>query len=131
MIPTIFTSFLFLIPIYFAHIKGDTMILFILIIAMGISIANHSHTFHGNKFRRHLFKNIDMTYMFILALYTLYIASFKFNYMIIIFVILLNYMIYSQLGDYSDMIENYNTNQQYLHILFHIIGIATITCVLI
>jgi len=141
MIPTIFSSFLFLLPIYMAHIHNDTIGLFIFTIAMGISIANHSHTYHKNKFRRILFLNIDCYYMLIMTLYILYNSLYKFDLYIIIIIALLNYYIYCQLCDnkpehskyklnkylIKPSIEYYTKSQEIIHILFHITGIISLT----
>lgn len=141
MITTIFSSFLFLLPIYMAHINNDTIGLFIFTIAMGISIANHSHTYHKNKCRRILFLNIDCYYMLIMALYILYNSLYKFDLYIVILIALLNYYIYCQLCDnkpehskyklnkylIKPSIEYYTKSQEKIHVLFHITGIISLT----
>ena len=81
-IRTICTSFLFIIPIYTAHIQNNTQHMILFCIAMGISVANHSHTYHTNQIRRNLFKSIDCNFMLGLAVYLLiktmaYIISYN------------------------------------------------------
>ena len=127
MIRTICSSFLFLIPIYIAHVKNDTPHLIIFNIAMGLSIANHSHTFTRIFERRKLFRAIDTVYMYSLSGYLL--SSSVYNNIldakIALFLALMNYSIYRQLGD--GYIESYTDLQKNIHVLFHTTGILSFT----
>jgi len=123
-IRTICTSFLFIIPIYTAHIQNNTQHMILFCIAMGISVANHSHSYHTNKIRRKLFKSIDCNFMLGLALYLLIKSLYKSLYnKYLIIITSINYSIYKQIG--SENIEYYTEVQKQWHILFHITGITT------
>jgi len=124
-IRTIGTSFLFILPIYTAHKQNDTQNMILFCIAMGISIANHSHTYHTNKRRRELFKTIDCNFMLGLAIYLLIKAMNKsiLNKYLITSITIINYALYKKTG--TKNIEYYTETQKRWHILFHISGITT------
>ena len=95
--------------------------LFMFTIGMGISIANHSHTYHHLAFRRKLFMKIDIYYMYALGTYITYESGLDFINGLII---LLNALIFLNLGD---AIEFYTEKQKMTHVLFHIVGISSLT----
>lgn len=125
MIRTVFSSFLFLIPIYLSHVCKDTLGLFMFSIAMGISIANHSHSFHPNKNRRDLFKRIDIVYIHMLSIYIFLHAFYKFNLIFVLCMGVFNYGVYRQLGQKS--MEYYSSYEKKVHVFFHLIGVFTLT----
>ena len=127
MIRTICSSFLFLLPIYISHVNGDTAHLMLFSTAMGISIANHSHTFHGNLDRRLLFMKIDIFYMTTLSGYliTNSIYNSQLDARIVFLLVAINYGIFRQLGE--KRIEFYTEAQRKLHVVFHISGILSMT----
>ena len=125
MIRTILSSFLFLLPIYVSFLKQDTLGLFMFTIAMGLSIANHSHTFHTNYSRKLLFQRMDVVYMHCLG-GVIGIQSYsKYPLFLVLIVSLINYQLYINLGNRE--IEHYNSFQRSLHVVFHIIGITSLT----
>jgi hypothetical protein len=95
--------------------------------AMGISIANHSHTFHSNQLRRELFCRIDCFYMVTMAIYifakTLYTGNI--DRRLFLPFVFMNCLIFAKLG--NKYIELYTENQRNWHVLFHIIGIISLT----
>ena len=125
MIRTVFSSFLFLLPIYISHVVYDTLGLFMFSIAMGMSIANHSHSFHPNKNRKILFNRIDVIYIHMMSIYIFLCAFYKFHVIFVVFMGIFNYGIYLQLG--SKSIEYYSSYEKKLHVFFHLIGIVTLT----
>lgn len=127
MIRTVCSSFLFLLPIYTSHVNGDTVHLMLFAIAMGISIANHSHTFHSNLDRRLLFMKIDIFYMTTLSGYLISnsIYNSQLDQRIVFLLVAVNYGIIHQLGD--KRIEFYTEAQRKWHVIFHITGIITMT----
>lgn len=56
---TILSSLLFLYPINCAFHAHDQWMLNLCALAMAASLVNHSHTFHGDRYRRTLFGWID------------------------------------------------------------------------
>jgi len=127
MLRTVCSSFLFLFPIYLSHKKQDTIHLFLYTVAMGISIANHSHTFNKDFERRKIVCLIDTIYMHSFAAYLLFYSIYKktLDKRITCFMVLLNYYIFRQLGD--DYIEGYNETQKNIHVIFHLTGIYGLT----
>jgi hypothetical protein len=125
MIYTVFSSFFFLLPIYLSYVVRDIVGLFMFSIAMGLSIANHSHSFHHNQYRRELFKRMDIWYIHLISIYLAVNAFYIFHYLFVCGLILLNYGIYYQLGSLS--IEYYSPYKKKVHVLFHIVGISTFT----
>lgn len=116
-----------MIPIYISHKKNDTLHLMLFVTAMGISIANHSHTFHGDKFRRKVICYTDMTFMYGFSSYLIVDTLYRniVDPKIALFIVLCNYTIYCQLGD--GYIESYTDKQKWLHVLFHTTGILSMT----
>jgi hypothetical protein len=125
MIRAVLSSFLFLIPIYVSFLTRDTTGLFMFSIAMGMSIANYSHTFHINELRRTFFMQIDMVYMYLMSCYIMYESLFMYPFMMVLSSALFNYVIYFQLG-YAP-IEYYTRYQKKMHVVFHIVGVSTLT----
>lgn len=124
MIRTIFSSFYFLLPIYCSFLYRDLLGLLMFTIGMGVSIANHSHTFHHLLFRRKLFMKIDIYYMYALGIYVS-IDSFLYDVFITSFIVLLNAIIFLNLG--NDRIEYYTEKEKRIHVLFHLVGISSLT----
>jgi hypothetical protein len=63
MIRTILSSFCFLYPIQIAYDLRDRFGMNANILALAISVINHSHTHHPCETRRNLFSYIDQCYM--------------------------------------------------------------------
>jgi len=63
MIRTILSSFCFLYPIQVAYDLRDRFGMNANILALAISVINHSHTHHPCEIRRNLFSYIDQCYM--------------------------------------------------------------------
>lgn len=63
MIRTILSSFCFLYPIQIAYDLQDRFSMNANILALAISVINHSHTHHPCELRRNLFSYIDQCYM--------------------------------------------------------------------
>ena len=126
MIRTILSSFLFLIPIYISYEVRDKVGLFMYSIAMGMSIANHSHTFHTNLFRRTLFMRLDIIYISFIAFYHVLYSLYYINVILVCIGTFVNYYIYHQLSVVG-RIEDYNQRLKRMHVLFHLVGISTLT----
>ena len=127
MIPTIFSSFYFLMPIYLSKKYNDTNAVILFSSAMGISLVNHSHSFHTNSFRRLLFSKLDVYFFYIFAIYLMsagiYERRIKLSHLFII--ITINSILY---GPQSHLyLENYKSYHVKMHILFHLFGISSLT----
>ena len=127
MIQVIASSFLFILPIFVSHLLQDTIGVLLYSVALGVSVANHSHTFHPDSYRRELFKHIDVYYMHFLAvimvLQSVRVLSFSF----ILFLFFIYYGFYSSLG--SKPMEQYTSLQSKLHVYFQLVSILLITMV--
>jgi hypothetical protein len=123
MIPTVLSSFCFVFPIYLSYVYQDVLALFLFSFGMGLSIANHSHTFHPDQFRRELFQTMDVMYMELLTLYLVVDASYRVSYLSIAALIWLNSSIFRRLGKFP--IEQYTQEQRILHVWFHVVGISS------
>jgi len=127
MIRTICSSFLFLFPIYVCHKNNDTFHMMLFSIGMGVSVANHSHTFHPDKTRRLLFGLIDCTFMVVFAIYLLVDTFYRetIDRRAALVLATVNTAIFYQLG--GENIELYTERQRIIHVIFHITGILTLT----
>ncbi len=127
MIQPIASSFLFILPILVSHLVQDTVGVVLFSVALGVSVANHSHTFHSDSYRRDVFKHIDVYYMhfltFVLVVQSLRVLSFSF----ILFLSFIYYGFYSSLG--SKPIEQYTPLQSKLYVYFQLASILLITMV--
>jgi hypothetical protein len=119
---TIFSSFFFLLPINIAFKRNDIFALNMSVISLALSIANHSHTFHSDQNRRQFFKNLDLFYMNMQALY---LICFKFN-LITTFIGFLIFSYYKLFLGEND-IEYYTPTQKNYHVLFHAFAINSVT----
>jgi len=125
MICTITSSFFFLFPIYLSHIRHDTFGVMMFSIAMGLSIANHSHSFTKDGFRRKLYQYIDVSYMHLMSICIIFQACLKVHFSIILLLAYMNYSIYHSIGSIS--LEHYGDKEKRIHVFFHIIGILSLT----
>jgi hypothetical protein len=130
---TILSSLLFLYPINVSYKYRDQFMLNINLLAMAISLINHSHSFHPDNYRRELFGSIDQKYMVVFCLFLSYkclinnIQSIR--DLSIIFSIIF-YIYFYLLGGYKydkRMIENYKEKQRYYHVIFHFVSIILLT----
>ena len=128
MIRTIASSFVFLYPIHKSLEYQDYSILYLCILAIPISVANHAHTWHPDTFRRKLFMTIDISYMLFLMFYMLYPCFIN---TICILMVGLQISVLSFLYMYllSDVktIEDYKEWQKWVHVVFHISGVIGIS----
>jgi len=127
MIRTICSSFLFLLPVYISHVQGDTFHLMLFTVAMGISIANHSHTFHKDKIRRSIFCGVDCCFMAMLAIYSGFDTIYRqtMDSRLACFLAALNIFLFRQFG--HKYIEDYTETQRKWHVVFHFSAILTLT----
>lgn len=126
---TIFSSFLFLYPLNVAYKYSDIVILNLSAIGIGLSIANHAHTYHQLTKRKNLFNIIDTIYMHVIIAYTIY-PCFTTTKCVIQTISLLSVMVgifFSLLGGTKLKKEEYSKYQKIWHVIFHIISIIGIT----
>ena len=127
MIPTILSSFSFIFPIYLSKRYNDTNGLLLFSSAMGISITNHSHSFHTDSYRRMLFSKIDVYFFYLFTIFLMisgyYEKRIKLLHLFII--ITINGLLYGPLRNLY--LENYSSFQIKMHVLFHLFGISSLT----
>ncbi len=122
---TIFSSFMFLYPLNKAYQYGDQWTMNLSAIGLGLSIANHSHAWHQDQFRRKLFKYVDIVYMHAFIARTVYnsLASLQcITSSIIILMSIINTFL--KLG--TEDFEHYTENQKLLHTFFHVYAITSL-----
>lgn len=138
MIRTILSSFCFLYPIQIAYDLRDRFSMNANILALAISVINHSHTHHPCEMRRNLFSYIDQSYMsglfgmsFLICFRS---AGKKKKYECIAdfiksaAVMFLLYIVV--LKGYRKKIRNieeYSPLQKNIHVLFHVFSILRVT----
>lgn len=125
---TILSSYLFLLPINLGLKYNDYFFTNINAIGMGLSICNHSHSFHTDKYRRKLFRKIDVLYMHFYGLYITYLSLYTYkNKYIFLYNIsmkmLIIYLFFIRLQK-KKYIEEYDNYEKWLHCMFHIISIC-------
>lgn len=124
---TIFSSYLFLYPMNMGIKHNDYIFSNINAIGMGLSICNHSHSFHEDIFRRKLFRKADVIFMRLYGLYILYLSlytydskrAFLYN---IVNTLSIYYLFFVRLNR-KRFIEEYDSFEKWLHFLFHIISL--------
>lgn len=121
---TILTSFMFLYPLNKAYEYRDVMTLNMSAIGLGLSVCNHSHSWHTDKFRRKLFQFIDVVYMHSFALRAMY-NSIECTFQVSLIVIMMFTMYYKLLG--GKVFEKYTERDKNVHMLFHILSIYLLT----
>ena len=124
---TILSSYLFLIPINLGLKYNDYLFTNMNAIGMGLSICNHSHSFHTDKYRRKLFRKIDVMFMHLYGFYIIYLSlyTYKNKYIFaynISMKLLIIYLFFVRLQR-KKYIEDYDGFEKWLHFLFHIISI--------
>jgi|Laugresu1bdmlbsd_1035121.scaffolds.fasta_scaffold05349_3 hypothetical protein len=132
---TILTSLLFLYPINISYKYRDLLMLNMNTLGMAISLINHSHSFHGDNFRRRLFGFIDQKYMMFFGLFVSYRCLYKspsiytfirvFGNMAIIFYIYFYLLEGRKQKERS--IESYTESQKNIHMLLHFFAIVGLT----
>jgi len=128
MIRTICSSFYFIVPTYISFRMRDTFGLFVSTIGMGVSIANHSHTFTMIPFRKNLFRMIDSSFMKGMGVifFTEALIRYPIRMKFLVFVLgTMTAMFFRSLGDTP--IEEYTEYQKNMHVLFHFFGISIFT----
>ena len=124
---TIASSFLFIVPINFFFNSGYIFKANLCALALGLSVANHSHIGHSDKFRRHLFMTLDPIYMPIFAVYMAWSLRFV-PWLLALHASVLGYL---WLGPLSKggvtRIDQYTEIQKDLHMLFHFAAILGFT----
>lgn len=125
---TIITSFLFLLPVNICYIYGDIFHLNLSVLCLGISVANHSHSFHSHDLiRKNGIRYIDMFLNGFNMFYSYYTALTSFNcFMYGTFNLLVLSFIYLRYLLNTD-IEKYSRNQKALHALWHALVIFSMT----
>ena len=126
---TIATSFLFLIPVNVCFIYGDIFHLNLSVICLGLSVANHSHSFytHTDEFRPVIIRALDMIMNSFNLLYTYYTAltSVCCSMYGTILVLIISLIYLKCLLHYT--IENYTEIQRTTHAAWHIFVIVGMT----
>ena len=98
------------------------------VIALGISVANHSHVGHAHAARRQLFKIVDKLYMTGFILYCSY-PCFGECTVSISNLLAVSAFIYIYILDIRIDIEKYKEYQKWCHILFHAVNIIGVTAI--
>ncbi len=133
---TILSSMLFLYPINIAYRNRDRWMLNLNVLTLSASLINHSHTFHGDRFRRYLFGWIDEKLVMFLTMNIslkciskcpsrsciLHIGTIMGMITFIYF-----YLLGGLKRDTERTIESYNECQKYAHMAMHVIGILGLT----
>lgn len=125
---TIATSFLFLLPINLCFIYGEWFHFNILTIGMGLSIANHSHSFFTHDIvRKNVINKLDCIINGFNLFYPYYTALTSFNCVLYgtINVFIISF-IFSRFLMFTKT-ENYTENQKTLHALWHVLFICSMT----
>ena len=126
---TIATSFLFIIPINYCALYGHLFHLNLTAVCLGLSIANHSHSFytHHDKLRRkginfldQFFSSFNTCYSFYMGLTSLNCYLYGVTNLLIITTIFIRYLLPIET-------EKYTPAQKTLHALWHCIAILGLT----
>lgn len=132
---TILSSLLFLYPVNVAFHHRDRFMLNMNSAALAVSVINHSHTFHNDRFRRALFGCVDEKLMMVLTGIVAYNCLKKtptFKCFLHVFGVVgtLIFIYFYVLKGYrreERSIENYNEFQKYMHMVMHFVGIVGLT----
>ena len=129
MIRTIASSFLFLYPVYMSLNYYDYSMMYLCVLALPISVANHSHSWHPDTFRRNLFQCIDISYMLMLTGYAVYpcFISFECTKLVVYQFARMAVLYLYILGGLGTSIEQYNEFQRCVHVWFHYVSIIGLT----
>ena len=140
MIRTILSSFCFLYPIQIAYDLRDRFSMNANILALAISVINHSHTHHPCEMRRNLFSYIDQSYMsglfgmsFLICFRSAGINKKKKYECIADFIksaavmFLLYIVVLKGYRKKIRNIEEYSPLQKNIHVLFHVFSILRVT----
>ena len=125
---TIATSFLFLLPINLCYIYGGFFQLNCLIIGMGLSVANHSHSYFTHDMaRKKIINRLDYIVNGFNLVYPYYTALTSFNCFLYgtTNVLIISYIFYRYLMHTKT--ENYTENQKTLHALWHVLFIGSMS----
>jgi len=126
---TIATSFLFLLPINLFFMDGDIFHANICTLCLGLSVANHSHSFytHHDLLRKNGIRLLDQLVQCINLVYSLYVGLTTFNCYVyasinfwVISFIYLRYLLFTETEKYSPL-------QKTLHSVWHCICIFSMT----
>ena len=124
---TIASSFLFIVPINMLFRYGYIFRANLFALALGLSVANHSHVGHSDPFRRNLFMTLDTIYMPCFAVYMAWSLRFV-PWLLAIQAALMGYL---WLGPLSKggvtRVDQYTELQKDLHVLFHFVAILGFT----
>ncbi len=122
---TILSSFMFLYPLNKAYQYGDQLTMNLSAIGLGLSIANHSHAWHPDQFRRKLFKYIDIIYMHAFVARTVYNSLTSLQCITSSTLVLMSTInTFLKLG--TEDFEYYTENQKLLHAFFHVYAITSL-----
>lgn len=126
---TVLSSFLFIYPLNHAYHYRDLWMVNLCAIAVGLSVANHSHTWHGNPERRKLFRQLDIAFMYFLLLYVIYPCFVCYGCIVHtgMIVSIIAFIYFIMLGGKVKQIEDYNAWQKNGHVLFHVVSIVGLT----
>lgn len=118
---------MFLYPLNKAYHYGDPWTMNLSAMGLGLSIANHAHSWHPNQFRRKLFKYIDIVYMHAFIARTVYNSLTSLPCVISGWFIVTSFInIYYMMLGTSSSIEHYTEKQKLLHMLFHVYSITSL-----
>jgi hypothetical protein len=125
---TIATSFLFLLPINLCFMYGEWFQLNLLTIGMGLSVANHSHSyFTHDPLRKKIINRLDYIVNGFNLVYPYYTGLISFNCFLYgttnVFIIIFIFLRYLM----NTKTENYTPQQKTLHALWHVMVIFSMT----
>jgi len=127
MIRTVASSFLFMVPANLFFLRGEIFRANLCLLAMGLSVANHSHVGHADPWRRELFMRLDTLYMPLFAVY----MGWTLRFVPRLLAVLATGMAYLWFGPLSDggvtRVHHYSELQKDLHVLFHFCSILGFT----
>lgn len=123
---TIVSSLLFFLPINLASHHRDQWMMYLYILMMSVSVVNHSHTYHPDRFRRVLFAKIDMAVVhLLLVVFTarwLYLSPTWQSVVYIVGFLTTLGTIYFHLLE-GKFIEEYSEFQRNAHVVMHITAV--------
>lgn len=124
---TILSSFMFLYPLNKAYEYRDVATMNWSAIGLGLSVCNHSHSWHTDWFRIKLFQWTDVAYMHAFTLRTIYnsLTSIQCASQSVLIGALMILLYYYTLGDKS--FEQYKSIHKNIHMGFHVFSIASLT----
>lgn len=116
---------MFLYPLNKAYQYDDQWTMNLSAIGLGLSIANHAHSFNPDQFRKKLFKYIDIIYMhaFVARTVNNSLTSLKcITSSTLVLMTIIN--VFLKLG--KEELEDYTETQKRLHVFFHIYAITSL-----